>query len=185
MKQIQSYLVAVLLIAVMATCKKTDSLDAELAKLPPITQTGARTFGCLVNGKAVLPNCNFPNCPPPLEGFYDSQPNGQFGIVCTYDSGKQRIVIFLDSIFTYKNYIIKDSTNKNVKVSMLNKNVSASCEWVGYIGALSNFTFISGNVNLSRVDVPNGIFSGTFNFTIKTNSCGNYEVTNGRFDYKF
>ena len=102
-----------------------------------------------------------------------------------YNSAQNNIIIALDSIFSYKSYTIKDSINKNVKVSMLNKNLPDSCERVGYIGALSNFNSITGNVNLTRVDVPNGIFSGTFNFTIKTKSCGNYEVTNGRFDYKF
>ena len=169
----------------LITCCKKDSLDAELAKLPPITQTGAKTFGCLVNGKAILPNCNFPNCPPPIEGFYDPSPNGQFGIVCTYNGGENKILFALDSIFTYKNYTITDSVNKKVRVSLFKNLNGGSCEWVGYIGALSNFTSIRGNVNLTRVDVPNGIFSGTFNFTINTANCGNYEVTNGRFDYKF
>ena len=68
---------------------------------------------------------------------------------------------------------------------MFNQNRVDSCQWIGYIGTLSNFKSIIGNVRLSRVDVPNGIFSGTFEFTIKTKNCGNYEVTNGRFDYKF
>ncbi|MCU0321573.1 MAG: hypothetical protein MUE72_04110 [Chitinophagaceae bacterium] len=172
-------------LTLITCCKKTNSLDAELAKLPPISQTGAKTFGCIVNGKAILPNCNLPNCPPSIEGFYDSQPNGQFGIVCTYNIGKNNIIIGLDSIFSYKSFLIKDSINKNVRVSMFNTEIGNSCERVGYIGALSNFNSITGNVNLTRVDVPNGIFSGTFNFTIKTQNCGNYEVTNGRFDYKF
>lgn len=34
-------------------CKKNKL--SELDKLPPATQTGANTFGCLVNGKAYLP----------------------------------------------------------------------------------------------------------------------------------
>ena len=64
MKHIIMLLVAMVMIT---SCKKTDtnSLDAELAKLPPITQTGANTFGCLVNGRAVLPNSSCINCPPP------------------------------------------------------------------------------------------------------------------------
>ena len=35
-----------------AGCKKETTLENELAKLPPATQTGANTFGCLLNGKA-------------------------------------------------------------------------------------------------------------------------------------
>ena len=60
----KKYLLIATALAFTMCCKKTDGLDAELAKLPPVTSTGAKTFGCLVNGKAVTPNCNFPNCPP-------------------------------------------------------------------------------------------------------------------------
>ena len=59
-------LIIFLSLAFTMCCKKTDSLDAELAKLPPITQTGANTFGCLVNGKAVTPNSSCLGCPPHL-----------------------------------------------------------------------------------------------------------------------
>jgi hypothetical protein len=171
-------------LAFITCCKKTDTnpLDSELAKLPPITQTGANTFGCLVNGKAVTPNSSCINCPPPLEGGYDPSPNGQFGLRCRYENGKKSIGFGLDSIFTYKNFLIKDTINKKVRVSIYNELLGNSCEWVG---SLDPFQLISGNVTLSKVDVPNGIFSGTFEFTIKTKDCGNYEVTNGRFDYKF
>ena len=182
----KKYLLICLALAFTMCCKKTDTnnLDAELAKLPPITQTGANTFGCLVNGKAVLPSGCI-GCPPPLEGFYDNNPNGQFGLVCRYNNNHNDVGFGLDSILTYKNFIIDDSTNKNVRVALFNDKLSDSCRWVGLVGALSNFASIKGNIKLTKVDVPNGIFSGTFNFTIKTKSCSNYEVTNGRFDYKF
>ena len=62
----KKYLLIATALAFTMCCKKTDtnSLDAELAKLPPITQTGANTFGCLVNGKAYIPtgyDGQFPN----------------------------------------------------------------------------------------------------------------------------
>ena len=60
----KKYLLIATALAFTMCCKKTDSLDAELAKLPPITQNGAKTFGCLVNGKAVTPNSSCINCPP-------------------------------------------------------------------------------------------------------------------------
>jgi hypothetical protein len=39
-----------------AKCKKD---NIEINKLPPITQTGANTFGAVVNGKVFLPKVNF------------------------------------------------------------------------------------------------------------------------------
>ncbi|MBS4043746.1 MAG: hypothetical protein KGZ59_08010 [Chitinophagaceae bacterium] len=122
--------------------------------------------------------------PPPLEGDYDSNPNGYFGLVCNYNDGNNSIVFGLDSINTFQHFEILDTINKKIRVSIFHKNLLDSCRFVG-LGPIGNFSSVVGYVTLSRVDVPNGIFSGTFNFTIKTNSCGNYEVTNGRFDYKF
>lgn len=176
------YLLTVFAFAFITCCKKTDSLQAELAKLPPITQTGANTFGCLVNGKAVTPNSSCTNCPPPISADYDFDPNGFFGIGCYYENGKRTIIVGLDSILTYRNYIINDNLNKNVRVTIANLNDTSICERVG---TYYPFESINGYVKLNRVDIPNGIFCGTFEFTIKTKNCGNYEVTNGRFDYKF
>ncbi len=44
-----------LTILIAASCKKNKPQKTELEKLPPITQTGANTFGCLLNGKAYTP----------------------------------------------------------------------------------------------------------------------------------
>ena len=178
----KKYLLIATALAFTMCCKKTDSLDAELAKLPPITQTGANTFGCLVNGKAVTPNSSCLGCPPPLEGGYDPSPNGQFSLTCYYSNGTKAIIIGLDSIFSYSNYNIINLSNRNVRVSHFNRSVVDSCQ---FIGSLDSFKSISGNINLTRVDVPNGVFSGTFEFTIDTKDCGYYKITNGRFDYKF
>ncbi len=47
---------AVLLTFSFAQCKKHHPPPkTELEKLPPITQTGANTFGCLLNGVAFTP----------------------------------------------------------------------------------------------------------------------------------
>lgn len=42
----------------------------------------------------------------------------------------------------------------------------------------------SGVVNLTRYDLPNGIISGTFEFTLTKPGCETITVTNGRFDIK-
>ena len=117
-----------------------------------------------------------------MSADFDYSNNGYFSIVCYYENGKRSIIVGLDSILSYRNYIIKDTINKNTRVSIANLNDTSICRRVG---TFYSFESIQGNIQLTKVDVPNGIFSGTFNFNIKTKSCGNYEVTNGRFDYKF
>ena len=45
----------------LSCCNNDDDKPiAEIDKLPPATQTGANTFGCLLDGKAFLPG-NYPN----------------------------------------------------------------------------------------------------------------------------
>ena len=49
-------LTAFLLISLIAiSCKKTKTESESVDQLPPITQTGANTFGCLLNGNVWLP----------------------------------------------------------------------------------------------------------------------------------
>ena len=60
-------IIALFLLLVASTCKKSDADQVGL--LPAATQTGAGTFGCLINGQAFLPAGN------PLSG-----PN----LACTY-----------------------------------------------------------------------------------------------------
>ncbi|MDP3665037.1 MAG: hypothetical protein Q8R50_00025, partial [Sediminibacterium sp.] len=51
------------------SCKKSVN---QLSLLPPITNTGANTFGCLVNGVAMLPKSGSPTWsnPFPLPALY-------------------------------------------------------------------------------------------------------------------
>ena len=169
-----------LIVLFFSNCKKTAT--SELDKLPPITQEGKRTFGCLINGNACIPDGGSFIGSPPLRGYYDSDLNGQFAINCEYNGGKNTIIIAVDSVLTYHEYEIKDTTNKNVRVAIFNYNQSNICR---YTGSLYDFISITGSVKISNFNLSLGIVSGTFNFDIKTNECGNYEVTNGRFDYKF
>ena len=54
----------------VAGCQKKDPTPADpAAQLPPATQTGAKTFGCLVNGQPWTPNGN--NGTPNLVVSYD------------------------------------------------------------------------------------------------------------------
>lgn len=75
MKKYTTFLIVLLATTLLAaSCKKDKAQDdrTELEKLPPITQTGANTFGCLVNGKAWLPNGRKPqNGGPNIQVYVD------------------------------------------------------------------------------------------------------------------
>ena len=56
------WLLIIAITSIFANCRKTatEVPKTELEKLPAITQTGANTFGCLVDGVAWLPNGSKP-----------------------------------------------------------------------------------------------------------------------------
>lgn len=68
---------------IFVSCKKESTSQDELAKLPPATQTGANTFGCLVNGKAFMPKGSTGIGKPNYRVMVDpTYHNGQFSIDC-------------------------------------------------------------------------------------------------------
>ena len=53
------YIVIFILLTGCEDCDDIINPKTELEKLPPATQTGKNTFGCLVNGRAWLPTSEF------------------------------------------------------------------------------------------------------------------------------
>ena len=49
-------LLILILILSMSCCKKDDDNLTPLDQLPPATQTGENTFGCLLDGEAFIPS---------------------------------------------------------------------------------------------------------------------------------
>jgi len=55
----------------ITSCDKDDDQNP-LDKLPPITQNGAQTFGCLINGKPFIP----PKLLATPQGHFTNMPGG-------------------------------------------------------------------------------------------------------------
>ena len=77
---------------IFTACKKDKTETTELSKLPAATQTGANTFGCLVNGKAwVAQNDCFYLCDSPFKILYDGALGGNLYIKATRNSSKNNL----------------------------------------------------------------------------------------------
>ena len=178
------FCVAIFLCFCFAQCKKTKLPIAltELEKLPPITQTGANTFGCLVDGVAWLPNGSRPQ---------NGGSNIQVYVDPTFQGGR-----FSITGHQYNNYQSKLNFGSSNCTSGGSFDISQSANGIGYTRFLNNIntcefssfdagTFRKGIFIITRYDLANGIFSGTFDFTIKSQACGDtIRITNGRFDVK-
>ena len=78
----QSLLIIIATFLLLGSSCKKDKLVNEIDKLPPATQTGANTFGCLVNGKAWIAqnkDCSI-ICDDPFTVSYDGNFGGIIGI---------------------------------------------------------------------------------------------------------
>ena len=174
------------LMLALAACKKDDPA----AGLPPATQEGKNTGGCLVNGERFVATgwgSSLLSSPiPPLSGgfsfdsVYRVELNGQ------YKGQNATVMLFLrnDRLDTYQ----------------LNQNTQYYPQG-GYRNVLHHATFNvassggevygtsaqhTGQVVLTRVDLRSGIGSGTFEFTAAStfDRTKTVTVTSGRFDRK-
>jgi hypothetical protein len=174
-------LIALLPLLLAASCKK-DKLADELSKLPPATQTGANTFGCLVNGKAWVPQGGCFLCPSVLKFYYDSGNGGQFSIKALLTNAKrdEGITITVDSIISKKSLNLK-LDRESARVLFRNSRNSPTC----YSLFSDDFDLnCEGLITLTTVDLTTMIISGTFEFTLFKQSCETITITNGRFDAK-
>jgi hypothetical protein len=161
-------------------CRKNkNSMENELSKLPPITQTGQNSFGCLVNGKAWTPkgwDGNKQNLDLIIDPGYA---NGNFDLR-TYryiNDKRERIVIFSNNLKTTGLYNISPSG----VISVDFKSEILNCTFLH-----SSQNFSSGFLSITRYDLQAGIVSGEFECKLfdTTTSCDTIRITSGRFDYK-
>lgn len=152
-------------------------------KLPPETQTGANTAGCLVNGKVFLPK---------QEGLNPA-------LVCNYE--------FIDGEFFF-NLVIRDNRGQGVKTVsvrtqridleagptyILNIDNTISIDFTGGGGVYSinasdffyTNTIKTGELKITRLDLQNSIISGTFWFDAINSNGEVVEIRQGRFDMRY
>jgi hypothetical protein len=162
-------------------CNKDDDNSSDT--LPPVTQTGANTVGCLVNGKVFLPKNEGIN--PSVVVNYEFF-NGDF---------------FFNLRFTDQ----RNGSNEGVRLRtqridlqvgetyILNLNTESDGDFTGsggeYQTSVSNeyltTTTNTGELTITRLDLSNSIISGTFWFDAINEQGDIVEIRDGRFDYVY
>jgi len=176
-----AWLLAIACSPIFAGCKK-DKTDEE--QLPPITQTGANTFGCLINGKIYTP-----------KGFEQNKPNFRVIVDPGFNDGSLGIITFnkddnhtsnvsfgSDSIRQIGNYPVYLNSRSSFNYSQ-EVNGNQVCLTIG-----KHTSSASGFISITRYDLTNRIISGEFEFHFSNPDCGIGEpihITQGRFDKKF
>ena len=170
---------ALLLLTQCSKCKTDDPAPVApnpVDALPPATQTGQRTFGCLLNGQPWNLAGNPFGGPLLTSEYY----NGRLIIVARGATSVNGVVkggiieIDIDDIVSAGNYTISvnDSTFVNYQ------SFTPNCQY--YTGPLHPAV-----VEITRLDLVNRIVAGRFSFALDASGCGRVVVTEGRFDSRF
>ena len=149
-------------------------------ELPPKTQTGANTIGCLLNGKVFLPRSG-----GMAIGLTNSCGGNLFsvGISDYFNTEANAIQMalypLLDTAYLISNYDSSSSNNMNFKVV----NYSGHNGIQFYCYPVNQY---SGHLSFSKRDTVNHILSGTFWFdAIDTTNNTVVQVRDGRFDLRY
>lgn len=165
-------LCALLLLCTLSCDNDDDNNCQGIDCLPPITQTGAGTFGCLVNGEPFFAfggvNCQYQL----IDGEYF------FVVGFARGQGSPRTI----------------KIESNAKEIVLGENMLNEREIESIYGVIRFDDFVSyatdiqntGILNITNFDQQNQVISGTFEFEI-LNPADNqiYQITEGRFDSFF
>ena len=160
----------------MFSCSKEENCDNPVDCLPPITQTGARTFGCLINDKPFSPRGSQLGGPTLQIDYRIYEGMYHFGI-----SG--------DNNKTHKSVLIKiQDENKLIENKIYDlQDYQEDINYGRYLISGPDYQTNSdntGEVIFSKIDLDSGIMAGTFWFDAVNNEGEIIKIRNGRFDLK-
>jgi hypothetical protein len=178
-------LLPALALALLTQCRKSAPDPAKPEdQLPAATQTGAGTFGCLVNGQPWLPSGN--NGTPNSVALYDPNTSSYGGAqlnIAAYRIADTRtyINLYCGPITPLKRtFTIGIPTNRPPLAEAFGCYEGGATSFCG-----SALAYSKGQIILTRVDETAGVVAGTFWFTaVRIGSSDTLKVTHGRFDYK-
>jgi hypothetical protein len=178
-------IVSLILVSVVLTasnCRKKNT-EKPIDKLPPETQTGANTFGCLIDGNAFIPKGN------PLGGAIKK---AQYQFV----NGKQSFGVSGSRIDGEKAHLV-GIIGDSIRISIGTFNLASLAAGKfrgGYTyrditnpSGISYLTdeFQRGELIIKHFDTINQIVSGTFWFDAINSRGQIVQVREGRFDLPY
>ena len=187
MKERHTLLLLLPLLMILLSCNKDDDKPVEpVDLLPPITQTGANTVGCLVNGEALLPKgggmSGNKNC---FYQFVGGRYYFGLSFISSVNNGTKSV-----SLFTRKMVIEEGQTYI--------LDAQRFIDTIGRGGGYSHRNFNekiedlfyttpgnTGEMTIKKLDFENNIVSGTFWFDAINDDGEIVEIREGRFDMRF
>ena len=165
-----------LIITTLSCCNKDDDTPIiPIEQLPPATQIGANTFGCLLDGEVFTPD----NLPNSTNCFYQLV------------SGEYYFVVGASN---YNNNILKIIRLRTEKKQIFEGETYDLYEWIDgnasgnfTLNNIENFTSptYSGKLSITKLNPINQIVSGTFWFDVEDTNGVVHQIREGRFDMQY
>ncbi|WP_395076613.1 hypothetical protein [Flavobacterium sp.] len=178
-------IIALLIITTfLACCNKDDNPEPApppISQLPPATQTGANTFGCLLDGEVFKPGItnNSYNCFYQLVSgeyyFRVSANNKKNNVLKAISVGTEQL-----SISQGQTLNLFERSNGNCYGEFFNGN-----DLTGVIENYNTSILYTGELKITKLDFTNNIVSGTFWYDVKDNQNVVHQIREGRFDMRF
>ena len=174
---------ALLLLTQCSKCKNDPAPTDPASRLPPATQTGANTFGCLLNGQPYTPQGRV-GSGPNFALSYDAGFNGGDLIVRTYQGDGQGGNVAIDLHFVPGASIGTYSLNLPGGVGGASYTNSRDKSLCGEILTDASISYRRGSLTITRLDPSLKIIAGTFELRFVRPGCDTIRITQGRFDKK-
>ena len=172
---LKALLFTTLFALLIISCNKDDDKPplTELEKLPPATQIGANTFGCLLDGVAFKPGVtnNSYNC------FYQLV-NGEYFFLVTAKNTRNNIV---ESVFVGTE---KQTISQGQTLSLIERTDGNA--WGTYFLNTEPFTtnaLKTGELKITKL--TNQIVAGIFWFDVLDTNGVTHQIREGRFDMQY
>ena len=167
------------LITTLSCCNKNDDNPNPIDQLPPATQTGEQTFGCLINGEPFVPPKFGSNAPGAFYQFVGGAYTlSIYGSISGGSNLKSINIGCLDMpLIQETTYLLKERVTNNYFGAY---NIGGGITFSG-----ASTTVNPGTLTITRFDPVNFIISGTFEFTVLDNNGNEIHITNGRFDMNY
>jgi hypothetical protein len=168
----------ILLLTLLNSCGNDDDQPTNpIDQLPTATQTGANTFGCLLDGEAFIPRGGI----NPLDCVYQFV-NGSYFFSLQGNKRDSQNNLELIGLSTNNLQIFENQTYS------LNENIALNAYGTYAFNAIFSRTnsIQTGNLTITKLDQTNQIVSGTFWFDVEHPISGEIvEVREGRFDMQY